>query len=262
MGITKNVTIGGSLTTTGDTKITSTTSSSSPTTGALVVGGGIGIGGGNATSSYISGNLYIIGSGKTTLFESGGLYFDNNSTILDTTHLLTSNVNITGTTASSSTTTGALTVAGGAGIVGNLFVGALGGNTSGSAVGAGYVGELKTSSVTSANQVTLMNSQTVDITTLLLTAGNWLVWGNVWATSNGFINYFYVWVSTSSASLPDRSLCNGMVISNQPSQLGSNATMINVNVSSAKTVYLSAYATLGSGSSNGGCGNLYALRIT
>jgi hypothetical protein len=89
-------------------QIQATTDSSSTTTGALTVGGGIGVGG----NGYFGGIVYVAGS--PVLTSASGNY--NGGTI--TGALFVNNV-----TASTSTTTGALRVTGGAGIVGNLNVG-------------------------------------------------------------------------------------------------------------------------------------------
>ena len=131
-------------------KIASTTASTSATTGALVVNGGVGIGG----NVYIGGNLHtgdfifivnnslVIGTDLSASnsflasFHSDGagastnyLYFImyGGSTLLE---LHSNYVQIDPSTASSSTTTGALVVNGGVGIAGNLNVGGTVGLTS------------------------------------------------------------------------------------------------------------------------------------
>lgn len=107
-GLTVNgaaLTVNNTATITGQTDITSTTASTNTTSGALRVSGGVGI----------SGALHVGGSGNFTGVNSSGLV----SITLATGTAL----NVTSTQASTSRTTGAVTVAGGVGIQGSLNVG-------------------------------------------------------------------------------------------------------------------------------------------
>jgi hypothetical protein len=102
--------------------IPSTTASTSPTTGALTVAGGVGVGG---AVNIGSGSLTLTGYAGTA--NAGALFFGTGSA-----HYLyydATNFNLAGmplkisdTTASTSPTTGALTVAGGVGIGGSAFI--------------------------------------------------------------------------------------------------------------------------------------------
>ena len=89
-------------------QVTSTTISTSTSTGAMVVTGGAGIGG----------NLYLGGQLNVQGLISGNIASSGTSTFAT----ITANTlaNITSTTESTSKTTGALVVAGGVGVVGNL----------------------------------------------------------------------------------------------------------------------------------------------
>ena len=87
--------------------ITSPIDSSSNTTGALQVVGGVGIGG----------SLYVAGVVTATNFFAGTLRINSGSTL--------TTLVITGTNIASSTVTGAVQVAGGVGIGGNLYVGSV-----------------------------------------------------------------------------------------------------------------------------------------
>ena len=138
--------------------ITNSTASTSSTTGALQVTGGIGIAGNSFFSGTIrmqnnapfSGNALTISSsgGNTEIYTSGGNTAIASSTTFSTTGSQpgiqflnsggatlyggnsgidlnggSSGVRVTKTTASTSSTTGALTVAGGVGVAGNIYVG-------------------------------------------------------------------------------------------------------------------------------------------
>jgi len=107
--------------------ITNTSSSTSTTTGALVVSGGVGIGkdlyvGGTVTATNYYGNIttlnittYPVGSNANLLIDpdgSGDVIFSTATQIL-----------VLDTATSTSTTTGALVVSGGIGVVKDLYVG-------------------------------------------------------------------------------------------------------------------------------------------
>ena len=135
----------GNLTNVGSITINSAAGSTSITTGALVVVGGVGIQGtltANVISSpsiYSNGSPVVTfatlgsnvtsiqgGTGITVSTTTGAVLVTNNATLQQVTNngYTTSNViNITNATPSNGTTSGALTVAGGAGIVGNVNVG-------------------------------------------------------------------------------------------------------------------------------------------
>jgi len=86
--------------------ITSTTAATTTTSGALRVAGGVGVAGNIVVgANIVAGNISTTGTANIATLVVPTL------------------ANITSTTAASNTTTGALRVAGGAGIAGNLFVG-------------------------------------------------------------------------------------------------------------------------------------------
>ena len=114
--------------------ITNATASTSTTTGALVVSGGVGI----SENLTVGGNIKLKSNGSTSLSVDAAsfanaislshntvdAYIDIGQGNLNIRTIQSSkSVNITGTTATTSSTTGALTVAGGVGIAGDLFVG-------------------------------------------------------------------------------------------------------------------------------------------
>ena len=111
--------IGGNLNVGKIVKLYSTAASTSTNTGALLVAGGVGIGGGLSVGGRIYAKGYItsdsfVGVGTSTI----------NTTYIETSRVeVTNGVRVYGTTAATSTTTGALIVAGGAGIGGSLYVG-------------------------------------------------------------------------------------------------------------------------------------------
>ena len=123
--------------------VTSSTVATSPTTGALVVAGGVGIGGG----LYVNSSTHILSTKASTssitgaLVVSGGVGITGDVwitgeinasklvieyTTITTTLVVTDDIiKTTNSTSATSTSTGALQVAGGAGIGGDLWVGGL-----------------------------------------------------------------------------------------------------------------------------------------
>ena len=83
-------------------QVQGTATSTSVSTGALVVAGGAGISG----DLYVGGNIYLDGVGLDTIQGTTGTF---------------KNIYVTGTNVSSSTSTGAVTIAGGLGVAGNIY---------------------------------------------------------------------------------------------------------------------------------------------
>jgi len=108
---TGNLSVGGTATLDGAVDIVSATASTSPTTGALIVAGGVGVGGAINASGLVSSDHVATTNAAVASTFAGA-------------------VDVTNATASTSPTTGALIVAGGAGVAGALNV--AGGATIGS----------------------------------------------------------------------------------------------------------------------------------
>ncbi len=128
---------------------------------------------------------------------------------------------------------------------------------------AGNVGEFITINVPAGSPVTFSNNASHDLTSISLTAGDWDVWGNIAIASNsGDQNRLLVWISITSATLPDFSLFNGVNFSSatMASLGGFSAPQIRLSLSGTTTVYLSGNQTsIGAGSISC-CGTLSARR--
>jgi hypothetical protein len=126
VGIGGNINVGGTV-----NRLTGNTASTSTSTGTLVVTGGVGVSG----NIYAGGSLNVVGS----IVASDLLAVPS----IDSSYIFVDNGNITinGGNASTSTTTGALLVGGGAGIGGNINVGGtvnrLTGNTASTSTSTG-----------------------------------------------------------------------------------------------------------------------------
>lgn len=134
------------------------------------------------------------------------------------------------------------------------------GQSNGSATSAGYKGERIEAAVLAASGVAMTTTTARNITSISLTAGNWIVLGVVAlssATSN--ITQAISWCSLTSATLPDNSIRSGQS-SAATSQFNLPTAPLYVSVSSTTTCYLSGYAVFASGSVNGS-GYIIAIRI-
>lgn len=134
------------------------------------------------------------------------------------------------------------------------------GISSGAAVPAGYRGEIISAALLAASGVAMTTSTARNITTISVTAGNWYVFGVVsLASGTSNISQAISWCSLTSATLPDNSIRSGQS-SAATSQFNLPTAPLIVNVAATTTVYLSGYATFGSGSVTGS-GYIVALRI-
>ena len=151
--------------------VTGTTSSTSTTTGALVVAGGVGVAGALNTGANISiggstpGLVTASGSNKDLIIHpdgTGNVY-------------ISANTYINYPTISTSTTTGALQVGGGAGILGNLNIG---GGLQTPAIGNVTPGTAVFTTVNTSGNIVANSS-----------AGSLTIYGNAISSNTGKINF-------------------------------------------------------------------------
>ena len=185
---TQSQTIAGAKVFSSDLSITSPTASTNSTSGALVVTGGVGIG----DSLFVAGNISVntgtngllfrklvagnygaiystnltpsatnytmITDGASVNFNgTNGVYFNINNT--NKIQVTANNINIVPTADSTSTSTGALTVAGGVGIGGSLYV-ASATAISGVSINAGIITGNLTGTATTATNINVVNAST------------------------------------------------------------------------------------------------------
>lgn len=135
------------------------------------------------------------------------------------------------------------------------------GTTTNDNAAAGLIGEFQSSVIAFASAVGIATATATNLTSLSLTAGDWDVYGNinfVFSANNG--TEADAWISTTSASVPDQSLRSLIVPSSGIlGTAGVHAPFKRISIASTTTVYLTGYATFGSGtcSMNGG---LFARR--
>lgn len=125
------------------------------------------------------------------------------------------------------------------------------GVTGGACASAGNVGECKNSTVLSGSAVSLTSNTAANVTSVSLTAGNWLCYGNVafLPGATTVTSQELGWISTTSAAVPTASNSGAEIgLTALGSGGGGNADilpvgMLMINVSTTTTAYLSAYAT-------------------
>jgi len=126
---------------------------------------------------------------------------------------------------------------------------ALTGTNTNDAAAAGRVGEYISSTVASANAVSLTNATTSNITSISLTAGDWDVSGEVGFTGNAATSQTYQLGSISQTSL-SIDQAGGMCVGASPRADTTYQTSINrmaviggrISLSATTTVYLTAQA--------------------
>ena len=133
------------------------------------------------------------------------------------------------------------------------------GTTAAGNVAAGSVGEVISSYVVLASAVSLTTTVTANLTSISLTAGDWVVSGNALFSPSSALSVARCWISATSATLPDLSLVSMWQTSNIAGQVGLITPTIRVNVSSTTTYYISGSCNFsGTGSM---CGGIMARRV-
>jgi len=123
------------------------------------------------------------------------------------------------------------------------------GTTTNNNAGTGYVGEFVESNIPVASSVGITTNTDSNITSISLTAGDWEIFGNVGVSAGNAstsLNYFYGWVSATSATQPNLSRLASQIY---PPLTGFNAITpclttpsIRVSLASTTTIYLSVKA--------------------
>lgn len=110
---------------------------------------------------------------------------------------------------------------------------------------AGNLGEYISSTVASASAVALSNNVAKDVTSIVLTAGDWDVWGNVISVNGGTITGFFAALSLTSNTLPTAPNNGGytnIAGISTTSNIAAYAGQMRVSVAANTTVYLETLA--------------------
>jgi len=149
----------------------------------------------------------------------------------------------------------------------NPMAGRILGTTTNDAAAAGYVGELLSSVVTSGSAVNVSTSGTsYDVTSKQLTAGDWIVWGEITMTTGAARTSASqrLWINTTSATAPGLGINDKLFYFALPAAAPCSLPIVGpfrVSLASATTYYLSMSGAYTGGSSTTAYGGLYALRV-
>jgi hypothetical protein len=145
---------------------------------------------------------------------------------------------------------------------GNLGA-AVQGRTDGNNSSAGYLGQIITSSVAFASAITLVSGTVANITSISLTAGNWMLVGNVYVNnSSSGLETVYGGINTASATMPDQSTLAGFggTALSLINEFGGNIGAVTF-LTATTTYYLVVFSAFTLGTSKG-CGYITAIRIS
>lgn len=134
------------------------------------------------------------------------------------------------------------------------------GRTNGSSPDTGYAGEELESVVSSGAPVALTNNTNANVTSLSLSAGNWMVFGNIsYVNPTGTNSFAIGWISTTSATGVDASLFVQTTSILTNGNDGFTVPTRYFKSSSSFTAYLSTIS--GFTGNLSACGGLYAIRM-
>lgn len=134
------------------------------------------------------------------------------------------------------------------------------GRTDGSTVGSGYFGEIISSSIPSGSPVSIPGSTAKSLTSISLTAGSWIVFGNILFIANAAtLNETIVGINQTNNTLPDPSYTS-ISAPNASDNSAAVAPMQFFNLNSTTTIYVVGLHGSASGAPTM-CGNLVGVRV-
>jgi len=127
--------------------------------------------------------------------------------------------------------------------------------------GATYVGQMISSTVLFASGVSLTNATNANVTSILLTAGDWDVWANAnMRNTGGGTSNAFAWISDVSVTVPDQAYYTTMTQgTNVYTAMGLIAPSRRYLLSSATTIYLTVQNGFNAGTVVAS-GGIYARR--
>lgn len=124
----------------------------------------------------------------------------------------------------------------------------------------GQLGEYISSNLPIASAINVPNNTATNITSISLTAGDWMVFGNVALLPTGICTTIGGAVNTTSSSVPDFSQYSQLTNNGGWGNSGITVPPLRVSISGTTTVYLIAVTTFSTGSCTG-CGTIQARRM-
>jgi hypothetical protein len=122
------------------------------------------------------------------------------------------------------------------------------------------IGTTLASNIPAASAISLTNNTAANITSLPLTAGTWLTNGNGYLNFSGASTSASIWLSNTSATLPDLSQITNDTYTGSGLTKGFPVHNGILVVATTATVYLSCLALFSSGTATA-CGTLTAVKI-
>jgi len=124
----------------------------------------------------------------------------------------------------------------------------------------GFVGEFQSSVVAFGSALSLTANTARDLTSVLLSAGDWDIWANVSiiGSTNNLISA-NGWISQTSATLPDASLLMSFAGASLFSTISCPVPSQRITLSTNTTIFVSARAGFSAGTATI-CGGIYARR--
>lgn len=121
---------------------------------------------------------------------------------------------------------------------------------------------LVSSVVPAASAVALTTTVAVNVTSIVLPQGKWLVFGNVFFAGSANVGQGDTCWTTNTTSLafPDASLITSLGTNMVSGRCGMNVPQLIYTSSGSTTIYLNARSDFNSGTSSA-CGGVYAMRI-
>jgi hypothetical protein len=145
---------------------------------------------------------------------------------------------------------------------------AIKGVTDASNASSGNVGQNLSSVILGGTPLSLTSTSAKNLTSVSLTAGDWLVWGNITflPSNTTSVNTIYAWLApTNSLSIPDDSVLSGTSYGTTPivssgGDMGVTCIPFRISLSTTTIMYINA-VSLFSISTMTMCGGIYATRI-
>jgi hypothetical protein len=138
------------------------------------------------------------------------------------------------------------------------------GTTTNDSAAIGSVGETMSLNIPAASSVSVLNNTSTNIGYLDLTAGSWMVWGNITFQNTSTSTAWIGWISSTSATIPDVSyrqqITTNIGAVNSVQGMAIAPQFFKVPAATTVRVYLEGYTSFSAGTSSA-CGNIYAERF-
>jgi hypothetical protein len=207
------------------------------------------------TSLTVASGFYVLGTSSTKILE----FLSQSDSDVNYVYVSGSNTGVAPVVAATGSDTNVVLNLAGKGNGGVAVQGA----TNGSFSVSGYKGQVVQSNVPNASPLTISSGTASNLTSIALTAGNWMITGNLFATFNTTGNAILCAISSTSSTFPDNSYT--AQVYNTTNYLNTYNGVVAptrvVSITSNTTYYLVVQLNSATGNSIPASGNLQAIRI-